>query len=74
MTCMLMGKHDVLIFSKVELGNKLLITQILENNTQAKVLLMMLQKTNLLDPNLLHLGHWMEMMTGKLQLHIQLMK
>ena len=36
MICMSMVKHGVLIFSKVEIGNKLLTITILENNIAGK--------------------------------------
>jgi hypothetical protein len=52
-----MEKHGVLIFSKVELGNKLLTITISENNIAAKVIPMTLQKTNLFHLNHMHLGH-----------------
>jgi len=41
-----MVKHGVLIFLKLQIGNRLLTIQILENNIVVKVLLMTLQKIN----------------------------
>ena len=46
------GNYGVLIFLKVELGNKLLIIIILENNIVELVILMTLLKINLLHHNL----------------------
>ena len=54
MICTLMEKHGVLIFSKVETGNRLLIITILENNIAAKVILLIPQKTNLFHLNHMH--------------------
>jgi hypothetical protein len=54
-----------------ELGNKLLIIIILENNMQVTALLTMKPKIYLLLLNLLDHGHWMVMMYGKRLLLIQ---
>ena len=57
MTCMLMYKHGVQTFFKVEIGNKLLIIIILEKNMQELVMYTIQQKINFYPHNHMLLGH-----------------